>query len=772
MASDLKPNTDLLHYRLVSKIGGGGMGEVYLAEDTRLGRKVAIKFLTDEFSHVPDKLQRFVQEAKAASALNHPNILTVYEIGEADGKNYIATELIEGQTLREHISPDTSMPVETVLRLAVQIAEALDAAHRAGIIHRDIKPENVMVRSDGYVKVLDFGLAKLAEPDADDVGSEETTRALVHTTPGLVMGTVSYMSPEQARGRNVDKRTDIFSLGVVMYEMLAGRQPFIGDTASHVIVAILEKQPPAFTSAGLEVPVDLEKIVLCALEKDPARRYQNVSEMAAELGQLYKRLQFEAEFKTPEATTQILREQPEPANTIAVLPFVNMSRAEDSDYFSDGIAEELINVLSKIRGLSVAARTSAFSFKGKQTTVGDIGRALNVASVLEGSVRMAGNRVRIAVQLVNTADGYHIWSDTYDRTMDDIFALQDDIAGSVVGELRSRLLGETSSEDVEAEVAEAVRGRSDEPEAQRLMLLGRYFIDRTTPKDTEKAVAYLREALEIDPEFALGWAELARAHAVQAGKAWVPFDEGFARSREAVDKALEIEPELAEAHALLGRIKSAYELDLKGARASYAKALELAPGSPVVMDGASVLEFKFGNYDEALALSRKVLSQDPLSGSVWHNLGMICHAAGLLDEAERAFRRALELGTHRMVSTAMLSLVLLDEGRGEEALGEARHEPDEYWQLWARSIILHRLGRDEDAGQALEELTSITTDGDAYQLAEVFSARGETEKAFEWLERAVALHDPGVTHAKASPCLRPLHEDPRWASILKQIGFD
>src|SRR5436190_3790963 len=674
MVSKIEPNTELLHYRIKSKIGGGGMGDVFLAEDTRLGRRVAIKFLNQEVSHIPDKLQRFVQEAKAASALNHPNILTVYEIGEVDGQNYIATELIEGMTLREHIALAAPMPLDKVLEAVIQIAEALDAAHRAGIVHRDIKPENVMVRSDGYVKVLDFGLAKLTETGTAAAGSEETTRAQQLTTPGMVMGTIAYMSPEQARGRNVDARSDIFSLGVVMYEMLAGRQPFVGDTASHVIVAILEKQPPALASLGLAVPAEIEAILSSMLEKDAGRRFSNASDLAATLKTLMRRLEFEAEFHETDASTKIFAAA-ETQNTIAVLPFVNMSRGEDGDYFSDGLAEELLNVLSKIRGLRVAARTSAFSFKGKQTTIAEIGRTLNVASVLEGSIRMAGERVRIAVQLVNAADGYHIWSETYDRTMEDIFAVQDDIAESVVEELRSRLLGDVSPKQVEAEVAEAVKGRAGDPEAQRLMMLARYFIDRITPEDTAKAIKYLREAVDLDPEFALGWAELARDYAVQAGKAWVPFEHGYALSREAVDTALAIEPELAEAHALLGRIKSAYELDMKGARAAYAKALELAPGNSVVMDGASVLEFKFGNYDEALALSRKVLSQDPLSGAVWHNLGMICHAAGLLAEAERAFNRSLELGTRRMVSKAMLSLVLLDDGRGEEALKEAASEP-------------------------------------------------------------------------------------------------
>ncbi len=333
------------------------------------------------------------------------------------------------------------------------------------------------------------------------------------------------------------------------------------------------------------------------------------------------------------------------ANSVAVLPFVNMSRDENIEYFSDGLAEELLNVLSKIQGLRVAARTSAFSFKGKSTTIAAIGHALNVGSIVEGSIRMSAGRIRIAVQLVKVADGYQLWSDTYDRTMDDIFAVQDDIAQSVVGELRTRLMGEKSSADIDEEVvfevAEAVKGRAADPEAQRLMLLGRYFLDRTTPEDTAKAIDYFREAIELDPGYALCWAELGRAYSIEAGKAWVPIEQGFELSRDATNQAIRLEPELAEAHAQLGRIRSAYDWDLREAARSYRTALELAPGSSVVMDGASVLEFKLGRFEAALALSRRVLAQDPLSGSIWHNLGLICHSAGLLAESERAFRRAL-----------------------------------------------------------------------------------------------------------------------------------
>ena len=463
------------------------------------------------------------------------------------------------------------------------------------------------------------------------------------------------------------------------------------------------------------------------------------------------------------------------ANTIAVLPFLNLSNEEDSGYFSDGLAEELLNVLSKIKGLRVAARTSAFSFKDKSTTIGEIGQILNVASVLEGSVRKAGQRVRISVQLVKVIDGYHLWSETYDRTMDDIFAVQDDIAQSVVEEIRVRLLGETPGEtinrQVEFEIASAVKGRSDDPEAQRLLMLGRHFLDRTTRDDTAKAIEYFTQALEIDPDFALCWAELGRARSIEAGHDWIEVNRGFELSREAVSKALAIEPDLAEGHAQLGRIKAVHDWNLSGAESSYERALELAPGSSSVLDGASILYYKLGRLDDAIRLGERVLEQDPLSAAYWHNLGLTCHAAGRFDDSEKAFRRALELAPQRFVTHALLSLVLLDNDDRAGALELAQSETDPFWRLWALVIIHWRNGERAMAGEMIKEIIDRHSRANAYQIAEIYAVCGENDKAFEWLMRAVDEHDTGVTHAKANPRLKPLHADPRWPDLLTKIGF-
>jgi TolB-like protein/Flp pilus assembly protein TadD len=461
--------------------------------------------------------------------------------------------------------------------------------------------------------------------------------------------------------------------------------------------------------------------------------------------------------------------------SIAVLPFVNRSHDEEDEYFSDGLADELLNVLSKIRGLRVAARTSSFQFKGKNDDIAVIGRALNVATVLEGSVRKAGNRMRISVQLVKVADGYQLWSETYDRTLEDIFAVQDDIAQSVVKELRTTLLGEAAdakaAKDVTAQVAAAVKGRATDPEAHRLYLQARHFIDRYTREDTAKGIGYLKQGLALEPAFALAWAELGRAYAREADQGWAPVAEGYGRAREAVARALALEPDLAEGHSGMGWIQMMYDWDWRGAEASYRRALELAPGNAVVLRQAGALARNLGRLDEAIGLDRRAVEQDPLSAGTYHNLGMALHATDRLAEAEAAYRKALELSPQRAVTRAYLSLVVLAQGRGEEALAEALREPEELWRLWASAIIHHAAGRRAESDAALQEMIAKHDMDSAYQVADVYAVRGEADLAFEWLERAYAQRDPGLTSMKTNPRLRSLHADPRWDVFLRKMGL-
>ena len=459
--------------------------------------------------------------------------------------------------------------------------------------------------------------------------------------------------------------------------------------------------------------------------------------------------------------------------SIAVLPFVNRSHDEADEYFSDGLADELLNVLAKIRGLRVAARSSAYRFKGKGATAAEVGRALRVATVLEGSVRKSGNRMRIAVQLVKVADGYQLWSETYDRTLEDIFAVQDDIAQSVVKELRATLLGEVQDPkagiEVTAQVAAAVKGRSNDPEAHRLFLQGKYFVDRLSGEDVAKGIGYLKQALTLDPAFALAWAELGGAYATEADRWMAPAVEGYARAREAVAHALALDPDLAEGHAGMGWIQMVFDRDWRGAEASYRRALELAPVNAVVLRRAGVLAAYLGRFDEAIALDHRALEQDPLSTSTYINLGTHLHPIDRLAEAEAAFRKALELAPQSPVARALLSRILLAKGRGKEALAEALREPDEGLRLMALAIVHNAAGCRAESDTALQELIAKHQMESSCQVAEVYAARDEVDLAFEWLERAYDQQDPGLSEANLSVPFQALHADPRWGVLLHKL---
>jgi tetratricopeptide (TPR) repeat protein len=434
----------------------------------------------------------------------------------------------------------------------------------------------------------------------------------------------------------------------------------------------------------------------------------------------------------------------------------------------------LLNVLAKIRGLRVAARSSAFTFKGKGATVEEVGRALNVATVLEGSVRKAGNRMRISVQLVKVADGYHLWSETYDRTLDDIFAVQDDIAQSVVMELRTTLFGQfeaKAEQHASVQVAAAVKGRTADPEAHRLFLQGRHFIDRRTALDSARGIGYLKQALEIDPEFALAWAQLARAYVMEAYVGWVPAVEGATRGREAVVRALALEPDLAEGHALMGWILMHYDWDWHAAEASSQRALELAPGTADALISAGAMALTLGRLDDAIALYRQVVAQDPLRASAYQTLGVALGASDRLAEAEAAYRKVLELAPQREVARAVLSLNLLAQDRSDEALAEVSREPNEAYRLWALAIIEHAAGRHTESDTALQELIAKYQTEGAYQVAGAYAARSEADLAFAWLERAYVQRDGGLADTKTDAHLRSLYAHARWDAFLRKMNL-
>ena len=756
------------HYEIVAPLGAGGMGEVYRARDTRLGRDVAIKVLPATVASSTERLARFEREAKTVASLNHPNIVVLYSIEEAGATRFLTMELVEGRDLTSLLGSG-GLPMAQVLEVTIALADALVAAHERGVVHRDLKPANVMITRDGRVKVLDFGLAKLSVADpASDLAQAATVMSPL-SSDGQVVGTIPYMAPEQLRGEPADARTDLFALGILLYELASGQRPFSGETQVDIGHAILREQPRLLSSVRSGLPAGLDRIVGRCLEKHPRARFQTALDVANELRGLRHELQ-------RGESSLSARPAPEKVASIAVLPFVNRSGSADDEYFSDGLADELLNVLSKIKGLRVIARSSAFTFKGRQASAGEIGRALDVATLLEGSVRKAGNRVRISVQLVNVADSSHLWSETYDRTLDDIFAVQDDIARSVVKELRALLLGHDAdskaSGEARAEVAAAAVGRGQNPEAHRLFLQGRYHYTRITNADIAAGIEMLNRAVALDPGHALAWATLGQAYPWATGIGLMPPAEGMRLGREAARRALAIEPNLAEGYTALGLVQHWYEYDWSGAKASFARGLELAPGSADALQAAGMLEYCLGRHDRALELMQRSIEADPLSMIGPSYVARILHSAGRLVEAEAAVRALLARATSSTREHSMLAFVLLDQGRAEEAFAEANAESAEWARLWALSAVTWALGRTVESNEALAELERKHGDTAAFQVAQVHAIRGEVDAAFAWLERALEAHDAGIALARVSRALSPLHGDPRWPVFLRRIGLE
>jgi serine/threonine-protein kinase len=631
-----------------------------------------------------------------------------------------------------------------------------------------------MVSLEGRVKVLDFGLARPAIQGATLGETQAPTVAAPISALGQVVGTVPYMAPEQIRGEAVDARTDLFSLGVVLYELLAGRRPFTGATSADVSSAILRDAPPPLSAVRADLPHDLGRIVGRCLEKDAARRVQTARDLRSELETLRRALDpgsSPASGAVHAPVTAPAREVP----SIAVLPFANRSSDEEDEYFADGLADELLNVLAKIRGLRVAARSSSAQFKGRNEDLAVIGQKLNVATLLEGSVRKSGNRVRIAVQLVKVADGFHLWSETYDRTLDDIFAVQDDIAQSVVKELRTTLLGEEAdsgaSGEVKADVAAAAAGRGTDAEAHRLFLQGRFFVDRISHQDVGKGIALLKRALELDPGHALAWSCLAWAETLSGITGNAPIGPSIARAREAATRSIALAPDLPEAHVGLGSVQLWYEFDFKGADASYERALALAPANPVALRASGMLAFVLGRPEQALERCRLALELDPLSASTCGIVARVYRSLGRLTDAEEAFRRALEISPDSTSLRMLLSFVLESQGRHAEALAEALREGASWARLFALAVLHQAQGRRAESDAALAELLERHAHEAAYQIAVSHAVRGEVDSAFEWLEKSHIQRDSGLAFAGVEPLLGGLRADARWGLLMARLGL-
>jgi serine/threonine protein kinase/Flp pilus assembly protein TadD len=758
------------HYQILALIGRGGMGEVYRARDTRLDRDIALKVLPSDVAADPARLERFQREARTVAGLNHPHIVTLHSVEEARGVHFITMELVDGQPL-DTLLAAAELPIRKVIEIGVAVADALAAAHEKGIVHRDLKPANVMITRDGRAKVLDFGIAKTAPHDLGVTQSSPLTR------DGMVMGTVPYMSPEQVRGGRVDQRSDIFSLGTVLYQLITGTLPFHGDYEHAIGYAIVNEMPAPISQYRADVPAELARIVEVCLAKDPAKRYASAAILRDELRALQtqtgSRLAKAAKPRgrrlwagiavlvvlAGAAAYVVLGKHTTPAKarSIAVLPFTNMSGDATQDYFSDGISEELLNLLAQIPQLKVAARTSSFSFKGKEVEVPEIGRRLNVSHVLEGSVRKSGNQVRITAQLVQTADGFHEWSQTYDRTLDDVFTIQDEIAADVVKQLKVTLLGE------------APRARTTDPKAYALYLQARDLARQMRPRSYEVSDSLYRRALEIDSTYAPAWVGLSSNYVNEISFGSMPSAEGFRLSKHAALKALAYDPDNGLAYSRLGIIEMWSDNDLSAAARSFERALTLDPNNATLLMNTSQFLVTIGRPRDAIAALKAASTLDPVNVNVIANLGGLQVCTGEFDDGIANMRTALTLSPTQAVLHYQIGVALIEKGDPTAALEEIEKEHEEFRRI-GLPLVYHALGRKADSDSALADLIAKDGDASAYNVANAYAFRGENDPAFKWLDHAYELHDPGLANVTFDTLFENLHSDPRWQAFLERIG--
>jgi eukaryotic-like serine/threonine-protein kinase len=732
-------------YEILSLLGVGGMGEVYKARDTRLHRIIALKTLPAEKVADAERKLRFLVEARAVSRLNHPNVVTIYDISEENGVCFIAMEYIAGTTL-EQANADGGVSLKDAMKYATEVADALAAAHSAGIIHRDLKPANIIITDDGRIKLLDFGLAKLIELSID---AAET--ATLRTVSGAIVGTAAYMSPEQAEGRELDARSDIFSFGLVLYEMLCGQRAFRGDSWISTLAAILHDEPPTLRDIKAEIPPSVERHVARCLRKDPAQRFQTMLEVKRALGELPSSL----------TSSDVIKQG---AHSIAVLPFVNLSTDKENEYFSDGLAEEIINALTKVQELRVIARTSAFAFRGKEQCLRTIGERLNVGTVLEGSVRRAGNRIRVTAQLINVADESHLWSERYDREMTDIFAIQDDISLAIANSLKVKLAGPPR--------------RAGNVEAFQNYLKGLYWYQRYSQESLAKAKESFEQALMQDPGYAPAHAGLAVFSFGLGALSIKRMAEMSPLAKSAAQMALAIDPTLSEAHSVLGLLAGSVEYDWKAAEQHFQAAMAVEPIPPLVrVRYALYFLTPLRRFEEAVAQYQWALETDPLSMMVHFGRAFALYCERRYDEAIDHASRAIDLYPDYWLVHFGMGLAQSQKGLLQQSIDslEKAVQLSPSFSL-ATAFLAASYARTGDLGHAeilMEEVRQRSSKNYVSPICfgVYYAALAQPDRMFEFLQTGMEERDPYLTRMNSEPYFDPFRSDSRFRALLERMNL-